>query len=151
MPAATPVYLQHPVAMPCTDAIYVMPVAPPEVSEFPMYGISPIMFGLYAHYFQTYVREQGVLSLEEAVRKATSWPAERFGLTDRGVLREGAFADIVVFDPDTIRMTGDFDNPAQAPEGIRLTMVNGKVVYDGDAHTGALPGRVLRRTSEARG
>jgi N-acyl-D-aspartate/D-glutamate deacylase len=146
MPAATPVYLQHQVAMPSSDAIYVLPIAPPEVDEMPMYGVSPIMFGLYAHYLETYVREQEVLSLEDAVHKATQWPAERFGLTDRGILREGAFADMVVFDPETIRMTGDFDNPACAPEGIALTVVNGRVVYDGEKHTGDLPGRVLRRT-----
>lgn len=151
MPAATPVYLKHPLAMPCTDAVYVLPMAAAEVSEIPMYGVSPIMFGLYAHYLQTYVREQGVLGLEEAIRKATSWPAARFGLAGRGVLRPGAFADLVIFDPDTIRMTGDFDNPARAPEGIRMTMVNGQVVYDGNRHTGELPGRVLRRSGDGQG
>jgi N-acyl-D-amino-acid deacylase len=100
------------------------------------------------------VRQQAVLSLEEAVRKMTSFPAQRFGLFDRGVLRPGAWADVVVFDLERIHdratnlypHTYPFENyPHRYPEGIDYVVVNGVLVVEGEAHTGALPGRVLRR------
>jgi N-acyl-D-amino-acid deacylase len=94
------------------------------------------------------VRETKVLSLEEAVRKATSLPSQVIGLKDRGILKTGAFADIVVFDLDTIRMKGDNSNPAQPPEGIEYVLVNGKVVYKDMNHTGEKPGKVLRRKQQ---
>jgi len=103
---------------------------------------------------ERYVRERAVLTLEEAIRKMTSFPAQRFGLTDRGVLRPGAWADVVVFDLERIhdRATNlyphadPFENfPHQYPEGIDYVFVNGVMVVDGERHTGALPGRVLRR------
>ena len=88
-----------------------------------------------------------MLSLEEAIRKATSLPArEVLGLTDRGVLAEGAYADLVVFDLGTLREGEDFRNPVQPPEGIEHVLVNGTVVWEGGAHTGERPGKVLRRT-----
>jgi len=145
MPAAMPIFLTHPLAMPCTDAIYVLPVNTTDASEISIYGMSPIMFGLYPHYIGTFVRDERVLSLEEAIKKATSMPAKRFGIQNRGMLEPGAYADIVVFDLESIRMKGDFMNPAKAPDGIKFTIINGKIVYDGKAHTGALPGRVIRR------
>ncbi|MBW2366410.1 MAG: amidohydrolase family protein [Deltaproteobacteria bacterium] len=145
MPAAMPIFLTHPLAMPCTDTIYVLPVNTTDASEISIYGMSPIMFGLYPHYIGTFVRDERVLSLEEAIKKATSMPAKRFGIQNRGMLEPGAYADIVVFDLESIRMKGDFMNPAKAPDGIKFTIINGKIVYDGKAHTGALPGRVIRR------
>jgi N-acyl-D-amino-acid deacylase len=145
LPAAIPVFLNHADAMPCTDIVSALPAQLPDEGGASLFGISPIMYGLYPHYFRTYVFEQGVLGLEEAVKRATSLPAQRFGLTDRGTLRVGAFADIVLFDPETIRMTGDFRDPVQAPEGIEYVLVNGQVVYKDMAHTGAKPGKVLKR------
>jgi N-acyl-D-amino-acid deacylase len=90
------------------------------------------------------VREQKILTLEEAVRKATSFPAQVFGLKDRGLLKAGAFADIVIFDIDRIRMAGDYLNPAVPPQGIDYVLVNGKVTYEGLAHTGIKAGKVIR-------
>jgi len=145
MPEAKSFYLKHPLAVPCTDTIYVLPVSGANEAEISMYGMSPIMFGLYPHYIATYVRDQGILSLEEAIKKATSMPAKRFGIKDRGTLTPDAYADIVVFDLDSICMTGDFANPAKAPDGIKYTIVNGQIVYDGKTHSGALPGLVIRR------
>jgi N-acyl-D-amino-acid deacylase len=110
-------------------------------------GISPTAYGLYPHYIRTFVKEQGILSLEGAIQKATSLPAQEvLGLGDRGVLKEGAYADIVVFDLGAIREGEDFLEPAQPPEGIEHVLVNGTVVYEGRTHTGRRPGRVLRRS-----
>jgi N-acyl-D-aspartate/D-glutamate deacylase len=81
--------------------------------------------------------------LEDAVRKMTSLPAQVLGLKDRGLLKEGYWADIVVLDPDTVADTATYDNPKQYPKGIDHVLVNGVVVIDGGQHTGARPGRVI--------
>ncbi len=86
------------------------------------------------------------LSLEEAVRKATSFPAGWFGIKDRGVLRPGAFADILIFDFDRIKPRATYLDPTQAPEGIECVLVNGRVVYQGMKHTGETSGKVLRHS-----
>ena len=86
-----------------------------------------------------------MLSLEEAVRKASYMPAQRLGLKDRGVLRPGAYADIVLFDLDRIDERSTFLDPVQPPEGIAHVIVNGQVAAEGTRHTGAKAGRVLRR------
>ena len=88
--------------------------------------------------------DEGVVSLEEAVRKMTSIPAQRLGLSDRGILRNGMKADIVVFNPNTVQATATFEEPEQLPIGIYYVVVNGKLVIDRGEHTGALPGRALR-------
>ena len=92
----------------------------------------------------TLVREVGLLRLEDAVRKMSSIPAQRLGLADRGILRDGMKADVVIFDPDKVTAKATFDNPKQYPEGIEYVLVNGDVVIDEGSHTGALPGRSLR-------
>ena len=92
-----------------------------------------------------YVRELGVLTLQEAVRKMTSAPAQRFGLWDRGLIRPGFKADITIFNPETVIDRATFMEPHRYPEGIEYVIVNGVVVIDEGEHTGALPGRVLRR------
>ena len=89
------------------------------------------------------MRDERVLTLEDAVRKMTSLPAQILGLRDRGQLREGFAADLVVFDPATIRETTTFENTKSYPEGIPYTIVNGVVVIDNGKHTGARPGRPL--------
>ena len=89
------------------------------------------------------VREVKLLRLEDAVRKMTSLPAARLGLRDRGTLREGNRADIVIFDPDRIIDRATFENPHQYPVGIEYVLVNGTVVIDKGQRTGAHPGRVL--------
>jgi len=83
--------------------------------------------------------------LEEAVRKMTSAPAARLGLPDRGVLRTGAVADIVIFDPVRVRSTATYEEPRSYPEGIDWVIVAGEVVVEEGRHTGARPGRSLRR------
>jgi N-acyl-D-aspartate/D-glutamate deacylase len=90
-----------------------------------------------------YVREEKVLSLEEAVKKMTSVTAERFGLSGRGVIREGAWADLVLFDAQTVADRATYTDPHQYPEGIPYVVVNGVVVIDQCEHTGALPGQLL--------
>ena len=91
------------------------------------------------------MREEKLLPLEEAVRKMTSLAASRMGLLDRGVLREGMAADIVVFDPDTIIDKATFEKSHQYSVGISEVVVNGTTVIRGGEHTGAKPGKALRR------
>jgi dihydroorotase/N-acyl-D-amino-acid deacylase len=100
------------------------------------YSTNPRVLGYY-------VREQKVLTLEDAVRKMTTLPAQILGLRDRGQIREGFAADVVVFDPATVRETNSFEKPKSYPIGIPYTIVNGTVVIDGGKHTGARPGRAL--------
>ncbi|MBW2366609.1 MAG: D-aminoacylase [Deltaproteobacteria bacterium] len=102
-------------------------------------------FGSFGKVFGEYVRDRGVVRLEEAVRKCTSFPAQRMGLRDRGQIKEGYFADITIFNPDTVKEKGTFDNPEQHPDGFTWVLVNGKVVLDNGEHTGVLPGKALRR------
>jgi dihydroorotase/N-acyl-D-amino-acid deacylase len=104
----------------------------------------PRAFGAYPRILGRYVRERHVLGLEDAVRKMTSAVAERLSIPDRGLLREGTYADIVVFDPATVIDDATYEKPSQLSTGIREVFVNGvEVVRDGN-HTGAKPGRVVR-------
>jgi N-acyl-D-amino-acid deacylase len=104
----------------------------------------PRSYGTFPRILGRYVRDTGTLTLEEAIRKMTSWPATRMGLERRGVIREGAWADITVFDLATIEDRATYDEPVLFPEGIEYVLVNGVVVIeDGGTHTGARPGHVL--------
>jgi N-acyl-D-amino-acid deacylase len=107
-------------------------------------GFHPRGHGTFARIIETYVRERGVLSLEEAVRKMTSLPAGILGLEDRGVLRPGVWADLILFDPDAVHETATWAEPLQLAEGFDLVVVNGAVVRERGALTGIRPGRVLR-------
>jgi N-acyl-D-amino-acid deacylase len=104
----------------------------------------PRNFGTFPRILGHYVRDEKVLTLEDGVRRMTSLPAQRLGLKDRGLLREGYWADVVVFDPDRISDMATFPSPKQYPAGINYVMVNGSVVIDGGNHTGERPGMVLR-------
>ncbi|HXJ61589.1 MAG TPA: D-aminoacylase [Verrucomicrobiae bacterium] len=106
----------------------------------------PRNFGTFPRVLGVYVREQGVLRLEDAVRKMTSLNATKVGLLDRGLLRPGQFADLVVFDPAKVLDRSTYEEPFQYPEGIECVVVNGVVVLDQGQHTGARPGRILRHT-----
>ena len=142
-----PVFLQHPVGMPCTDSGF-FPSAPSEGDRKSSWGIPPIVYGLYPYYINRFVKETGVLSLEEAIRKATSMPAQDvLGLKDRGVIEQGTYADIVIFDFERIREGADFLEPTRPPEGINYVLVNGTVVCENAKHTNAHPGKVLRHTA----
>ena len=109
----------------------------------------PRNYGTFVRVLSLYVREAGLLSLAEAVRKMTSLPAARLGMEDRGVLREGAVADIVVLDPDTVEEHAAFGDPHHYATGVRDVLVSGvPVLRDGEV-TGARPGRALRLDGEA--
>jgi N-acyl-D-amino-acid deacylase len=144
--------LQHPAVMICSDGQVLAPYG--FLNDPPPYF--PCSYGEFPGVLERYVRDEPVLTLEEAVRKMTSFPAQRFGLMDRGVLRPGAWADVVVFDLERIcdRATNlyphtyPFENyPHRYPKGIDYVFVNGVLVVEGDAHTGALPGKILRHRS----
>lgn len=104
----------------------------------------PRAYGSFARLLARYVREEGVVSLEEAVRRLTSLPAENLGLRGRGRLAPGTFADLVVFDPKTVQDHATFEDPHQLATGVIHVFVNGEQVLRDGEHTGATPGRVVR-------
>ncbi len=132
--------MKHPLGMVGTDASSVASKGP-----FAMGKPHPRHFGTYPRILGRYVRNYGVLRLEEAVRKMTSFPAQRFGILDRGILRPGMWADITIFDPETVIDRATYQNPHQLPDGIPYVIVNGVVAIDNGRCTGALAGKVLRK------
>ncbi|MGL3821455.1 N-acyl-D-amino-acid deacylase family protein [Sphingopyxis sp. R3-92] len=110
----------------------------------------PRAYGTFPRIIAEYVKRRPVLSLEDAVRKMTSWPAQRMGLSDRGLIRDGMRADIVVFDLGKLDDGATWDNPLAAPTGIDTVIVNGVVTLDGGKHTGARAGAVLRHPCRAK-
>ncbi len=145
--------LRHPYVMICSDGGVLAPYG--FLNDPPPYA--PCSYGEFPGVLERYVRDEPLLTLEEAIRKMTSFPARRFGLEGRGVLQPGAHADLVVFDLDRIHdratnlypHTFPFENyPHRYPEGIDYVFVNGTLVVDGQDHTGALPGRVLRHGAQ---
>jgi dihydroorotase/N-acyl-D-amino-acid deacylase len=104
----------------------------------------PRAYGTYPRILAKYVREEGKLSLPDAIRKFTALPAQREHLSDRGVIKQGVWADLVVFDPRLIRDVATYDVPNRFPEGMTYVFVNGVAVIEGGRMTGALPGKVLR-------
>jgi len=141
--------LKHPIMMVCSDANAVAPYGVlGRVS-----GYCPCSYGEYPYILERFVKEERILTLQEAIRKMTSFPAQRLGLRDRGLLREGAWADIVVFDPNTIkdRATSRYpyrfplsNFPHKYPEGIAYVLVNGEIVVKKGRHRGVFPGKVFR-------
>jgi N-acyl-D-amino-acid deacylase len=123
--------LRHHCQMVSTDSTEPGPLAHPRT-----YGSFPKIFG-------EYVRSQGALLWEEAVRKTSNFAARRFGLDRRGMILDGWCADLVVLNSDTVAATATYDQPDQYPLGIEYVIVNGKVVVEGAEHTGLLQGRVL--------
>jgi N-acyl-D-aspartate/D-glutamate deacylase len=103
----------------------------------------PRNYGTFARVLGVYVRERGVLTLEDAVRKMTSLPANRMGLRDRGLIREGMIADLVLFDPATVADKATFLDPHQYAVGVTHVWVNGIAVLADGSMTGNRPGRVL--------
>jgi N-acyl-D-aspartate/D-glutamate deacylase len=102
-------------------------------------------YGGFPRYFRRSVRETGTLTLNEAIRKVTSLPAKKFKLRDRGIIREGAYADIVIINPETITDKGDQINPRCYPEGVEYVVVNGVLVVERGKHTRERPGKILYR------
>src|SRR4051794_37620022 len=114
--------------------------------EIPIFGQAnphPRSYGTFVRVLGRYVRELKVITLEDAVHKMSAFPAQRIGLADRGVLREGMKADIAVFDAATIRDTATFDRPHQYAEGVAVVVVNGQIAFENGAMTAARPGRIL--------
>jgi N-acyl-D-amino-acid deacylase len=105
----------------------------------------PRYYGTFPRVLGKYVREDGILTLEEAVRKMTSAPAHRIGLVDRGLIREGMMADITIFNPDTVQDRATFENPHQYSDGIDYVIVNGQVAISRGQWTGIRAGKVLYR------
>jgi N-acyl-D-amino-acid deacylase len=130
--------LRHPVSMIGADASAVAP-----------YGVlgkgkpHPRSYGTFPRVLGKYVREERVLTLENAIRKMTSLPAQKLGLRDRGIIREGMRADITIFTPETIIDRATYQNPHQYPDGVEYVIVNGEIAVGERGHTGVLAGRVL--------
>lgn len=103
----------------------------------------PRLWGTFPRVLARYVREQRLLALEDAVHRMSGLTAQTFGLTDRGVIAPDAYADLVLFDPDTVTDTATFEDPEQPATGIAKVFVNGSIVWDGDQSSGARPGRFL--------
>ncbi|MEW6546049.1 MAG: D-aminoacylase [Bacillota bacterium] len=116
----------------------------PDLSR-PQCGVHPRQYGTYPKVLGRYVREARFLRLEEAIRKMTSLPAQFLGLRDRGLVREGMWADLVVFDPETVACAATHREPSKYPMGIAYVLVNGQLVIDQGRHTGILAGKVLSR------
>jgi dihydroorotase/N-acyl-D-amino-acid deacylase len=104
----------------------------------------PRAYGTFPRIVRKYVREDHLLTLPDAIRKFTSLPAQRLGLTDRGVLKQGLWADIAIFDPEQLHDVATFENPNQLSVGIQYLLVNGVPVISQGTTTAALPGKVLR-------
>ncbi|MCK5413321.1 MAG: D-aminoacylase [Candidatus Pacebacteria bacterium] len=107
--------------------------------------VHPRCFGTFSRVLGKYVREEKVISLEEAIRKMTSLPAKKIGLKDRGILQKGNYADIVVFNQKTVIDKATFSNPYQYSKGIEHVIINGKIVINDGEHTGELVGKVLKK------
>ena len=124
--------LRHPYQMAGSDGIH--------LGSF----VHPRTYGTYARVLQRYVRETGVLRLEEAIRKFSAFPARRLSIPDRGEIREGLWADLVVFDERAVTERATFEQPRQLASGFSYVAVNGTLVLDNGRHTGATSGRALR-------
>ncbi len=125
--------MSHPAGMIASDAIL--------FGDYP----NPRTYGCFPVVLSEFVRSEKQLRLPEAIRKMTSFPAQRLGLRERGLIKDGFKADLVLFDPDAVEAPATKENPKQYAVGIDYVFVNGKAVVDNGKSTGALPGRSLRR------
>ncbi len=128
-------FVVHPLQMVGSDALL--------IGDYP----PPMAYGAFPFILTKYVRDEKLMSLPEAIRKMTSYAAQRLGLPDRGLLRDGMKADIVVFDMESTTAPATRQNPKQFSTGIDYVIVNGKIVMDKGQHTGVLPGKALKRIS----
>lgn len=131
--ATLPKFVSHPLSMVGSDALL--------IGDYP----SPRTYGCFPIILAEFVREERFMALPDAIRKMTSFPAQRLGLPDRGLLRDGFKADVVVFNAKTVKAPATRTQPKQFPIGIDYVIVNGQVVVDEGKHTGVLAGRALRR------
>ncbi len=134
-------FLSHDLAMIGSDGRAVSPDGP-YATALP----HPRFYGTYPRILGRYVREEpALLTLESAIHKMTGFPAVRMGMKERGLVKEGLIADLVIFDPETVVDNATWEDPHQYPTGIPYVLVNGTAVVDSGKHTGAMPGKVLRR------
>ncbi|MEK9928140.1 MAG: D-aminoacylase [Halieaceae bacterium] len=131
--------IQQPWVSFCTDAVSIAAEGDQLLNHR-----HPRTYGTFPRVLGHYVRDLQLLSLEQAVHRASGLPATNLSLRDRGFLREGYFADVLVFDPDTIQDHATFEKPHQYSTGMEKVFVNGELVFDDGEHTGALPGQVVR-------
>jgi N-acyl-D-amino-acid deacylase len=167
-----PVFLQHPKCLPCSDTLSVVPINIPDENYllmshgwrydkvtndwyiensaipdgFTPYLNSPHVYGMYPKYIGKFIRDKNVLSLEEGIKKITFNVAQRFDIPERGAILENYWADLVLFNYDTIGIQGDFNNPQVPPSGIEYVIVNGEVIYKNQKQIPIMPGQVLRKT-----
>ncbi len=135
------VFLKHPFAVLGIDSLSI----PKDILE-DFDDITPGFFATFPFFIRRFVIEKKLLTLEEAIMKATSIPFKKIlGIEDRGILRPGTYADLVLFDLEEIKMRGDYQNPSSPPEGIKYVLINGEIVYKDNEHTGKKPGKVIRR------
>lgn len=132
------VMITHPAHMFCSDAL--------RIGDMP----NPRTYGAFPKVLGQLVRDEKVMRLEQAIRKMTSFPAQRFGIVDRGLLRDGMKADITLFDPLIISGPATYAQPKRSPVGIEYVIINGKIVMEKGKHTGQLPGEALRMRGFAR-
>jgi dihydroorotase/N-acyl-D-amino-acid deacylase len=133
--------MKHPATMIASDAA-------PGIPTFGRNVPHPRAYGTFARVLGVYVREKQVLTLEEAVRKMSAFPAQRMGLRDRGVIRSGMKADVVVFNPATIKDLATFEKPHQYAVGVAAVLVNGQLALADGKVTGARAGRALKGTAQ---
>jgi len=130
--------LKHPTASVCTDRAAMAPYGDLARER------SPNSYGAFARVFRKYVRDNGIFTVEEAVKKMTSVPATSLRMLDRGILRAGARADVVIFDPETIADNATIEEPAQYADGVEYVLVNGQVTIEDGDHNGTRAGMVLK-------
>jgi N-acyl-D-amino-acid deacylase len=137
----TAIILKHPLVMLGSDGVALAPYG--KLSE----GIPhPRNYGSFPRFLGKYVRDENLIPLPDAIKKMTSMPAQKMGLKRRGILSKGYYADIVIFDPNTVIDRATYTEPAQYSLGIEQVIVNGKVVIDRGEHTGEFAGKILHRT-----
>lgn len=135
------VFLKHPKSMVCTDAFVFDDKGVWGIdTEIPRFLPHPNTYCAFPRYITTY----GENRIEDTIRRITGFPAEWLGIKDRGIIKEGAYADIVIFDKNGLKTNEDYIEPRNYPEGINYVIVNGKVVVDEGKHTGELSGKVIR-------
>ncbi|MCS7386793.1 MAG: D-aminoacylase [archaeon GB-1867-005] len=140
-------YVKHPLAMIGIDTFALD--FKWEAKVPPYYLPHPNTYGAYPRCIRRFVKELKVLTLEEAIKKATYMPAQRMKLKDRGAIKVGYYADILLFDYNSISEGGDYLTPRKPPKGIKYVIINGKIVVENGKHTGAKPGKLLRKKGKS--
>ncbi len=150
--SALPIFLTHPRCMPCSDLIDYPPLKTPisEMAQVIRDNViqninSPHTYNMYPYFFGTFIREKKIMPLEEAIRKSTSQVAQRFGIEKRGEIKENNFADLVIFDFNSIGMVATYKNPRQAPQGIKYVVLNGQVAMQENQQSHKKYGKVLHK------